>query len=290
VIVGRAGDVIPDIIKVLPELRSGKEKEFKMPKKCPVCNGKIFKKEGEAVYRCINPNCFAILKERFYHFVSKGAFDIEGLGPKIIDRLLEEGLVSDPADIFNLKEGDILNLERFGEKSAKKLINSINSKKEIPFSKFIYSLGIRQVGEETAKDLSDYFNSIEELKNASCNDLEKIKDIGPVTAENIYNWFHNKKNIEFLEKLEKAGIKIINEKKEGEKLKGKTFVFTGELNSMTREEAKEKVRDLNGEVSESISRKTDYLVVGENPGSKLEKAQKIGIKIINEKEFLDLIK
>ncbi|HOW12940.1 MAG TPA: NAD-dependent DNA ligase LigA [Candidatus Pacearchaeota archaeon] len=290
VIVGRAGDVIPDIIKVLPELRSGKEKEFKMPKKCPVCNGKIFKKEGEAVYRCINPNCFAILKERFYHFVSKGAFDIEGLGPKIIDRLLEEGLVSDPADIFNLKEGDILNLERFGEKSAKKLINSINSKKEIPFSKFIYSLGIRQVGEETAKDLSDYFNSIEELKNASCNDLEKIKDIGPVTAENIYNWFHNKKNIEFLEKLEKAGIKIINEKKEGEKLKGKTFVFTGELNSMTREEAKEKVRNLNGEVSESISRKTDYLVVGENPGSKLEKAQKIGIKIINEKEFLDLIK
>ncbi|MDD5639029.1 MAG: NAD-dependent DNA ligase LigA, partial [Candidatus Pacebacteria bacterium] len=290
VIVGRAGDVIPDIIKVLPELRSGKEKEFKMPKKCPVCNGKIFKKEGEAVYRCINPNCFAILKERFYHFVSKGAFDIEGLGPKIIDKLLEEGLVSDPADIFNLKEGDILNLERFGEKSAKKLINSINSKKEIPFSKFIYSLGIRQVGEETAKDLSDYFNSIEELKNASCNDLEKIKDIGPVTAENIYNWFHNKKNIEFLEKLEKAGIKIINEKKEGEKLKGKTFVFTGELNSMTREEAKEKVRNLNGEVSESISRKTDYLVVGENPGSKLEKAQKIGIKIINEKEFLDLIK
>ena len=290
VIVGRAGDVIPDIIKVLPELRSGKEKEFKMPKKCPVCNGKIFKKEGEAVYRCINPNCFAILKERFYHFVSKGAFDIEGLGPKIIDRLLEEGLVSDPADIFNLKEGDILNLERFGEKSAKKLINSINSKKEIPFSKFIYSLGIRQVGEETAKDLSDYFNSIKELKNASCNDLEKIKDIGPVTAENIYNWFHNKKNIEFLEKLEKAGIKIINEKKEGGKLKGKTFVFTGELNSMTREEAKEKVRKLNGEVSESISRKTDYLVVGENPGSKLEKAQKRGIKIINEKEFLDLIK
>ena len=290
VIVGRAGDVIPDIIKVLPELRSGKEKEFKMPKKCPVCNGKIFKKEGEAVYRCINPNCFAILKERFYHFVSKGAFDIEGLGPKIIDRLLEEGLVSDPADIFNLKEGDILNLERFGEKSAKKLINSINSKKEIPFSKFIYSLGIRQVGEETAKDLSDYFNSIEELKNASCNDLEKIKDIGPVTAENIYNWFHNKKNIEFLEKLEKAGTKIINEKKEGGKFKEKTFVFTGELNSMTREEAKEKVRNLNGEVSESISRKTDYLVVGENPGSKLEKAQKRGIKIINEKEFLDLIK
>jgi DNA ligase (NAD+) len=292
VIVGKAGDVIPDIIKVLKELRTGREKEFIMPKKCPSCGGLVKKENNEVVYRCVNPNCFAVLKEKFYHFVSKKAFDIEGLGPKIIDRFLEEGLISDVSDIFNLKEGDIASLERFGEKSAQNLINAIRSRKKISLERFIFALGIRQVGEETARDLAKNFRSIENLKNASIEELLKIKDIGPVVAENIYNWFRKKENIKLLEKLKKIGVEIEEEKSEAKdgKLKGLNFVFTGELKTMTRDQAGKKVRELGGDISGSVSKNTDYVVVGENPGSKLEKAKKLGIKIINESEFLKMIK
>jgi len=291
VVVGRAGDVIPDIIKVLPELRTGKEKEIKMPKKCPSCNADLVKPIGEAVWRCPNPGCFAKHKEYFYHFVSKPAFNIEGLGPKIIDRLFQEGLVSDPADLFQLKEKDILPLERFAEKSAQNLIFAIQSKKKISFAKFIYALGIRNVGEETAQDLAEHFACLEKLKNASLEDLQKIQDIGPVVAQSIYNYFREKKNLLFLEKLKKANIEIIEEKKQKEQpLKGKVFVLTGALETITREEAKERIRQLGGEVSESVSKKTDFLVLGENPGSKYTKAKKLGINIINEKQFLSLLK
>jgi len=290
VIVGRAGDVIPDIIKVLPELRTGKEKEFKMPKTCPACGTKLIKPAGEALWRCPNPQCFARQREYFSHFVR--AFDIVGLGPKIIDRLIEEGLVSDPADLFKLKEGDLIPLERFAEKSAQNLIQAIQSKKEIPLARFIYALGIRNVGEETAQDLAEFFGSIEKMKKASLAELQKIKDIGPVVAQSIYNFFREKRNNEFLEKLKKVGVKIQYQKTKSkkQKLKGLTFVFTGGLETMTREEAKEKVRLLGGEVSESVSKKTDFVVVGKEPGSKLAKAQKLNVKIINEEQFKDLLK
>jgi DNA ligase (NAD+) len=272
-------------------LRTGKEKEFHLPKSCPVCGTKLTKNKGEVVWRCPNPRCFAQQRRYFHHFVSKNAFNIVGLGPRIIDRLIGEGLVSDPADIFKLKEGDIQPLEGFAEKSARNLIYAIQSKKKIPFPKFIYALGIRNVGEETAQDLAERFEDLEKLRKASLGDLEKTRDVGPIVARSIFGWFSQKRNSEFLEKLKKAGVDIVKEKETGHRpLKGKTFVLTGGLESLTRDEAKEKIRSLGGDISESVSPKTDFVVAGKEPGSKYEKAKKLNIKIITEKQFLALLK
>ena len=303
VIVGRAGDVIPDIVKVLPELRTGKERSFKMPENCPSCDKKLIKPAGEVLWRCPNQKCFARQKEYFYHFISKGAFDIVGLGPKIVDRLIDEGLVSEPSDLFKLEEGDILPLERFAEKSAQNLISAIQSKKKITLPKFIFALGIRNVGAKTCQDLVEYFgsidpvrkdfsNGVEKLKKATREELEKVPDVGPVVAKSIYDFFQNKRNLEFLEKLKKVGVEIesLKFKVKSLKLKGKIFVLTGSLETMTREEAKEKIRLLGGEISETVSKKTDYVIIGKEPGSKAEIAKKLGIKTMSGKEFLHLIK
>ena len=287
VIVGRAGDVIPDIVKVLPELRNGEERNFKMPKKCPVCKGKVERKPKEAAHYCLNKKCFAVEKKSFYHFVSRKAFNIEGLGPSIIDKLIDTGLVSDPSDIFKLKEGDLIPLERFAEKSAQNLIESISKSKKITLPRFIYSLGIKGVGEETARDLKNSFKSLENLKKENASSLEKVKDIGPVVAKSISRWFLDKKNNDFLENLFNSGVEIKEEKITG-KLKGMKFVFTGELSKIKRENAKEKIRELGGEISESYS-KNSILVLGKSPGSKIEKAKKFGSKIIKEEEFLKII-
>ncbi|MCD6270896.1 NAD-dependent DNA ligase LigA, partial [bacterium] len=243
----------------------------------------------EVDYYCTNKNCFATQKRFLYHFVSKKAFDIEHLGPKIIDQLIEEGLIETPADIFKLKKGDLVPLERFAEKSAQNLIDAIEKAKEIPLERFIYALGIRHVGEETANILARKFGSIENLKKASLEELEAIPDVGPIVAKSIYEWFRNARNIKLVDGLLKAGVKIITPKKVEEKLKGKTFVFTGALKTMTREEASEKVRLLGGKVSSSVSKNTDFVVVGENPGSKYEKAKKLGVKTISEEEFLKML-
>ncbi|MBU2635360.1 NAD-dependent DNA ligase LigA [Patescibacteria group bacterium] len=302
VIVARAGDVIPDIIKVLTDLRTGREKEFEMPKFCPVCKSKVIRTKGEALTRCLNPNCFAQRKEYFYHFVSKPAFDIEGLGPKVIDQLVEENLVSDPADLFELKQGDLLPLERFAEKSAENIIRAIQSKKEITLPRFIFALGIRNVGEETAIDLAKHFNKLEKLEKAKLEELKNIQDIGPIVAKSIYDWFREKKNIKYLEKFKDVGVKIIyskatlrgvrfaSSKIKNLKFTNKVFVLTGGLETMTRDEAKDKIRQLGGDISESVSNQTDYVIVGLEPGSKYDKAKKLGIKTINEKEFLKLIR
>jgi DNA ligase (NAD+) len=302
IIVGRAGDVIPDIREALKKMRTGKEKEIRVPLKCPICGSKVIKIGDEVAYRCSDKNCGAILRERIYHFASKKAFDIVGVGPKIIDRFLDEGLIKDAADLFSLKEEGIQYLERFAEKSASNIINSIQSKKNIKLEKFLFGLGIPQVGEETAFDLAKYFSAqgepasgwgqLEKIKNSPIEELEKIQDVGPKVAESIYKWFREKKNLEFLQKLKRAGIKILNQKSKikNQKLKEKTFVFTGELESMSREEAKEKVRELGGDASESVSKDTDFVVAGSEPGSKYDKAQKLGVKIIREKEFLKMIK
>jgi len=290
VIVSRAGDVIPDIVKVLTELRIGKEKDFKMPDQCPACGGKVEKAEGEVLVRCVNKNCFAQKKEYFYHFVSKTAFDIDGLGPKIIDKLIDAGLISDPADLFDLEIGDLLSLDRFAEKSAQNIIEAINNKKEIFLSRFIYALGIRNVGEETALDLAKHFGELDKLKKAELLELEKIQDVGPIVARSIYQWFRDKRNLEYIEKLKKAGIKINWNKSDlFQRLAGKSFVITGGLESMTRDEAKDKIRQLGGEISESISKKTDFLIAGSEPGSKYQKAKQLGIKILTEKEFLEML-
>ena len=292
VIIERAGDVIPAVAKVLTELRSGREKEFNFPETCPFCRDKLAKKADEAVWRCLNMNCPARKRENLHYFASKRAFDIEGLGPKIIDRLVDENLIFQASDIFQLKEGDLLPLERFAEKSSKNLMAAIQKSKEITLPRFIYSLGIRHVGEETAIDLADYFGSLEKIKQAGKEELERIADIGPATAESIYNWLQDKNNQKLTEDLIKAGVKIKDSsiKKQNLELKGKKFVLTGILKTMTREEATEKIRLKGGSVSQSLSKNTDYLVVGKDPGSKLAKAEKLGVKIISEENFVNIIK
>jgi DNA ligase (NAD+) len=295
VVVGRAGDVIPDIVKVLPELRNGKEKDFKMPEFCPSCSTKLEKTSTEALWRCPSPKCFARQRRSFYHFVSRQAFNIEGLGPKIIDRLLDEGLVQTPADLFDLKEGDLVVLERFAKKSAENLIKSISEKKEIILARFIYALGVRNVGEETALDLANHFHSLQRIKNAKIENFDEILDVGPVVAKSIFEWFSDKENIKYLEKLEnKISVKnqapIRQLANKTQKFSGKIFVLTGGLEKMARDEAKLKIRELGGSVSESVSKKTSFVVAGSEAGLKLEKARKLGVKIVSEKEFLEMIK
>ncbi|MGC9611162.1 MAG: NAD-dependent DNA ligase LigA [Minisyncoccia bacterium] len=295
VIISRAGDVIPQVTKVLKNLRTGGEKKFRVPANCPVDGSKIMH-EG-AIYRCSNPRCGARHQEQLSHFVSRRAFDIRGLGGKIIVRFLDEGLIADAGDIFSLKRGDIEILERFGEKSAENIVREIGEKKKITLARFIYSLGILNVGEETAIDLAKQFpaSSVSEFLNKysrlSKEDLENVRDIGPKVSASIYDWFRESRNLELLRKLNKAGVAIIREyRAKGEqKLSGETFVLTGSLSLMSRDEAKEKIRALGGEVSESVSSKTNYVVAGDTPGSKLDKAKKLGVKILREKEFLEML-
>lgn len=289
VIVARAGDVIPDIIKVLKDLRTGKEKKFYFKKKCPICGKDLVKKENEAIWRCKNPKCSAVRRKSLYHFVSKKAFDIDGLGPKAIDKLMDEKLISSAPDIFRLAEGDLIPLERFAEKSASNLIKAIEKSKKIALSRFIFGLGIRYVGEETSIDLADYFGSLKNIRKTKLEELEKVPDIGCVVARSIYKWFRGKSNLELINNLIGAGIKIISPKKVEKKLKGKRFLFTGSLINMTRDEAKNRVRMLGGDISSSVSKETDFVICGNSPGSKKEKAKKLGVKIISEKEFLKII-
>ena len=288
VVVGRAGDVVPEVVKVFPELRTGKEKRFKMPETCPSCNTKIIKKEKDVIWRCPNSNCFARKSKYFNHFIGRSAFNLEGLGPKIVEKLLDQGLVTDPSDLFDLKTGDIAPLERFGEKSAENIIQSIQKRKKLSFPRFIYALGIRNIGIKTALDLSHYFKSIEEIKRASLNDLKNIKDIGPIVAQSIFEWFKEEDNIKFIDKLKEKGIIYETKEKTG-KLKGLKFVVTGTLISMSREIIKEKIEALGGEVLQTISKNIDYLIVGENPGFKYDKAKELNIKILKEKEFLKML-
>ncbi len=289
VVIERAGDVIPHVVKVIPELRTGKEKKFRMPEICLVCGSKLARPKREVVWRCINPNCGAIQKELLYHFVSKKAFDIEGLGPKIIDQLMDQGIISTAADIFELKEGDLMPLERFAEKSASNIIKAIEKSKIITLAKFIYALGIRHVGEETSIDLANYFGDIQSFKGYSLEGLEKVKDIGSVVAKSIDQWFWQKRNLNILTKLLKR-VKIKNPPRIKKILKNKTFVLTGTLKTTTRQEAKEKIRQLGGDISSSVSKNTDFVVTGNQPGSKHDKAKKLGVKIIGENEFLKIIK
>jgi DNA ligase (NAD+) len=288
VVVGRAGDVIPDIMKALPELRTGKEKIFHMPKSCPMCGGPVDKKEGEAVLRCANLDCFAVRERSIAHFVSRPAFNIDGLGPKIINHLLDEGLIRDAGDIFRLKEGDLIPLERFAEKSAKNLIDAIGAKKRVTLPRFVYSLGIRNVGEQTARALADNFGSFEKIKDATFEELQAVQDVGPVVAESIRAWL-GAKNGKLASQLLEAGIEIEPYKKAIGALAGKSFVITGTLASMSRQQAKDRIRELGGSAIESVSQNTDYLVAGAEPGSKLAKAQKLGVKVLDEAEFKKLI-
>lgn len=292
VVVGRAGDVIPDVIKVLKELRTGKEKEFRMPKRCPVCGGPAKRIEGEAAHRCVNKNCPAVKREAIYHYTGRNTMDMPGIGPKIIDQLMDAGLIKDAPDLYSLKKEDLLNLPRFAEKSAENVVRAIRENKRPALDKFIFALGIRHVGEETAFDLAKKFGSLDRLYGASLKELNKISNIGEVVAESVYDWFRNKYNLNLLARFKKAGVspKEFKITRAMTKLRGKTFVFTGSLETMTRENAQDKVRELGGDVSSDVSKNADYVVAGEEAGTKYEKAKKLGVKVIDEKTFLQMIK
>lgn len=298
VVIQRAGDVIPQVVEVLPKMRTGKERAFHMPSKCPICRHKTERRmiaEGDekgAATVCTNKNCYAQQLRRLRHFTSKAAFDMEGVGPKIIEKFYEEGLIREPADLFRLTPGDISPLERFAEKAAQNIYDSIQSKREISFARLIYSLGILHVGEETAIDLAAHFGSLEKLREASLEELDGIENIGPSVARSIYEYFADKQNQEYVENLLKAGVKIVSEKRraKNEKLKGLKVVVTGTLESMSRDEAKAVVRAAGGDWVSSVSKSTDYVVVGENPGSKYDKAKKLGVKTLYEEEFLKLVR
>lgn len=289
VIIEKAGDIIPDIVEVLPKLRTGKEKAFRMPRKCPACGSAVQRRDGEVAYYCTNTKCFGQQKERFYHFVSKKGMNIDGLGPKIIDQLLDEGLIHTPADLFELTVGDIEPLERFAEKKSEKIIENIDAARSVALHQLIFALGIRHVGEQTARVLAERFGTFAQLQKATDAELQAIHDIGDAAATSIIAYFTDKQTAEFLKQL--VGHLTIQkpEKAHSQKLSGKTFVFTGTLESMTRDDAKALVRDNGGEIVSSVSSKLDYLVVGSKPGSKVTKAKKANVSIITEKEFLKMV-
>ncbi len=294
VIIEKAGDVIPKVVEALTNLRKGTEKKFKMPAICPVCEGEIEKKEmGDkkeisVSYFCINKKCPAKNERYLEHFVK--VFDIYELGPKVLKRFKDEGLITDASDIFDLQKEDIAILERFGEKSAENIINEINEKKNISLDKFLWALGILHVGEETARDLAIHFGSLDKIKEANLEELNNIENVGEAVSKSIYEFFRDKKNLNFIDKLLEKGIKI---KKVDKKAKGKffglIFVLTGTLENMSREIAKEKILNLGGKVSGSVSKKTDFVLAGEDAGSKLKLAKELGVKIITEEDFLRMI-
>ncbi|MCW3141848.1 MAG: NAD-dependent DNA ligase LigA [Methanophagales archaeon] len=293
VVVERAGDVIPEVVSVIKSKRTGAEKEFRMPDRCPVCGAEVMK-EGPIV-RCIGVSCEAQLKERIKHFASLRALNIEGLGEKVIEQLVDRNMVSDAADLFFLTKRDLLKLDRMGDKSAQNILNAMEKSKHTTFSRLIHALGIRHVGEHTASLLADHFRDLESLRNASYEDLISVPEIGPEIAKSILLFFKQESTKVLLDKLERAGVSYekkgvgVAEEEVRKILEGKTFVFTGRI-SMPREKAKEIVERFGGRVASSVSKRTDYVVAGEDAGSKLEKAEKLGVKVIDEEEFRAMVK
>lgn len=294
VVVEKAGDIIPKVIRVLEKMRTGKEKSVPMPKKCPICGGVVGRRgDGDEVaLYCLNKNCYAQQLERIIHFVSKRAFDIDHCGEKIVEQLLNEGLIKDAADLFTLTVGDLEPLDRFAEKSARNLVEAIALAKEITLGRFINALGIRNVGEETAEDLAQHFGSLEKFMDAEAQELQTINGVGEKVAVSISEYFADKDKRKYIEKLLANGVRI---KPEAHRIKrgplsGQTFVLTGTLSSLTRDEAKDKIKSLGGETAESVSKNTAAVIAGENPGSKYDKARAMGVKILTEAEFLKIIK
>lgn len=333
VIIQKAGDVIPEVVEAIKTLRTGKEKKFKFPNKCPVCEGEVERKEGESAHRCINEDCPAKKRRTFYHFVSKGALDIDGLGEKVVDELLDIGLVQDPADIFSLEVADFYNLPLFKEKRANKVFEAIQNKKHISLDRFLFGIGIRYLGEKASGDISKFVfrnlrragpapkiqprmqiaqsslfeeemapveveindaftpaDVVKTMQSVSMEDINSVEGIGGTVAESLIEWFSDKQNLKLMEKFNDLGVTFsVSEVKENPAVAGKAFVLTGTLQSMTRQQAKDLIVKGGGHVSSSVSVKTTFLVIGENPGSKLKKAQELGVKVLTEAEFKALV-
>ena len=292
VVVRRAGDVIPEVVRVIREKRPRGSHPFHMPEECPVCGSAVERQEEEAVVRCTGGlYCPAQAIQTILHFASRRAMDIDGLGEKLVEQLYSKGHVKNVADLYTLNEGQISALERMAEKSARNLIQALEGSKKPRLERFIYSLGIREVGEATAKSLARHFGSLEAIRKATVEDLEEVEDIGPVVAGHVRNFFSEAHNNNVIDQLLDTGVEP-QERNIAEKssLRGKTFVLTGTLESMTRDKAKDLVESLGGRVSGSVSKKTDYVVAGEEAGSKLTKARELGVEVVDEKEFLKLVK
>ena len=286
----RSGDVIPKITGVLADQRKGTEKIFRLPDHCPVCETPVQRSEDEAAIRCVNVGCSAQLKRRIEHFASRNALNIDGLGPAIVEQLVGVGLIHDVGDLYALKQADLVSLERMGEKSAENLINAIESSRDIPVAKVLFGLGIHHVGANVAELLVDHFSSIDALADASIEDIESIHGIGPQIAKSIVDFFSQPRVQEFLKQLKDAGLQWAAESSEltetsASVFVGKTFVLTGSLSTMTRSEASDKIKERGGKVSSSVSQNTDYLIAGESPGSKHDRAVQLGVPILTEQEF-----
>lgn len=290
VIIQKAGDIIPEVVGPLKELRTGKEKQFVMPKDCPVCGQPLHKEEKEAIWRCVNFDCPAVERERIIHFASKNAFDIEGMGEKNVDAFLTAGIIKDVADLFTLTEEDLLKLERFAEISAKKLISSIQQRKVVSLDRFIFALGIRHVGEQTAFDIADHFGSLQKFRSATREQLQDVPGIGTVVANSAYDWLNSERHQALLQKLAEVGVEPQPAKRVEGPLTGVNFVITGTLDAFGRDEAGERIAAKGGKLQNSVTKDTGYVVVGDDPGAnKIAKADKLGIERIDEAAFLKLI-
>jgi DNA ligase (NAD+) len=291
VVVERAGDVIPKIMQVIKDRRSGDERMYRLPETCPSCGSKTVKPEGEVQRRCINLSCPAQLKERIIHFASKRAMDIDGLGEKMVHQLVDAGLVSDVADLYDLTLEQLVGLERLADKSARNLITALNESRDNPLDRLLYALGIRFVGEHIARVLVRSFPTLHSLEKADKEDLLGIHEIGPQVAESVVSFFSRRENLETLRRLEEHGLSLQAESPEtDQRLEGKTIVFTGALQTLSRQEAQQWVEERGGRATSSVSKNTDYVVVGEQPGSKAEKAKTLNIPILSEQDFLHMFK